>query len=130
MMLDSVGWTTITKKKKMRKPKEEESSPLPRLLSTTSSRLQMKQVVFEDEVYTMRKLEAANEPVKQKYLSLETRQEITNRRVSNKWTQADLNKYCAFPTNTIRDIESGRIPPTSQQLGVLNRILKGGIYYS
>jgi ribosome-binding protein aMBF1 (putative translation factor) len=90
----------------------------------------MKQVVFEDEVYTMRKLEAANEPVKQKYLSLETRQEITNRRVSNKWTQADLNKYCAFPTNTIRDIESGRIPPTSQQLGVLNRILKGGIYYS
>jgi ribosome-binding protein aMBF1 (putative translation factor) len=58
------------------------------------------------------------------------RQEITNRRVAKLWTQADLNKYCSFPQNTIREIESGRLAPNPHQLTVLNRILKGGIHYS
>jgi ribosome-binding protein aMBF1 (putative translation factor) len=109
--MDNTGWTTIVKKKKSTKPKEEETNRQPSLP-------EKKHVVFKDEVYA------------KKYLSLETRQDITNRRVSKLWTQADLNKYCSFPVNTIREIESGRVTPSPQQLNVLNRILKGGIHYA
>ena len=77
-----------------------------------------------------RKLEEADGPIKLKTLSYETRQEITNRRVAKLWTQADLNKFCSFPQNIIRDTEAGRYTPNQQQLNVLNRILKGGIHYS
>ena len=80
--------------------------------------------------HNIRKLEEADSPIKLKTLSMEMRQEITNRRVSKLWTQADLNKYCSFPQNTIREIESGRLAPNQHQLTVLNRILKGGIHYS
>jgi ribosome-binding protein aMBF1 (putative translation factor) len=130
ILMDNTGWTTVVKKKKKSKPKEEQTNIQPSLSSAASRVPQTKHVVFKDEVHAMQKLAAANEPVKSKYLSLETRQEITNRRVSKLWTQADLNKYCSFPVNTIREIESGRVSPSTQQLHVLNRILKGGIHYA
>jgi len=124
IMMNEPGWTTVTSTKK-KSIKNKDYEPLP-----SPSPVKPKHVAFKDEVGKMRKLDAATEPFKPKTLSLETRQEIINRRVSKLWTQADLNKYCSFPANTIREIESGRTPPTSNQLSVLNRILKGGLHYS
>jgi DNA-binding transcriptional regulator YiaG len=62
-----------------------------------------------------------------KKLAPESRQEIVNIRVANKWSQADLNQRCSFPVNTIREIEAGRQPPTIGQLNTLNRVLKTGL---
>ena len=61
---------------------------------------------------------------------LADRQEIVTRRLANSWSQADLNIQCRFPINTIRDIESGKICPTIQQLNMLNRVLKCGLKYA
>ena len=69
-----------------------------------------------------RKLEA-DEPIKKKVLTGESRQAIIQLRVAQKWSQADLNTRCAFPPNTIRDIEAGRVTPTGAQVNVLNRVL-------
>lgn len=62
-----------------------------------------------------------------KKLAPESRQQIVNIRVANKWSQADLNQRCSFPVNTIREIEAGRQPPTIGQLNTLNRVLKTGL---
>ena len=61
---------------------------------------------------------------------LADRQEIVTRRLANSWSQAQLNMQCRFPINTIRDIESGKICPTIQQLNMLNRVLKCGLKYA
>ena len=80
------------------------------------------------EVTRMRKVEN-EETVKQKSLTPESRQEIIQRRVINKWNQTDLNNQCCFPINTIREIEAGRITPSIQQLNTLNRVLKTGLKF-
>jgi ribosome-binding protein aMBF1 (putative translation factor) len=71
-----------------------------------------------------RKIDAATEPIKMKQLPIESRQAITATRAANKWTQIELNQRCGFPANTIRDIESGRLTPSSNQLSFLSRVLK------
>jgi ribosome-binding protein aMBF1 (putative translation factor) len=67
---------------------------------------------------------------KLKQLAPASRQEIVNRRVANKWSQADLNAQCCFPANTIREIEAGRVPPTIGQLNKLNQVLKTGLKFA
>lgn len=64
-----------------------------------------------------------------KKLAPESRQQIVNIRVANKWSQTDLNQRCSFPVNTIREIEAGRQPPTIGQLNTLNRVLKTGLKF-
>lgn len=83
------------------------------------------------EAIRLRRLEEDDVPVKlRKTLSAETRQEIIKARVANGWNQTQLNMECAFPSNTIRDIESGKQVPTPTQLNVLNRTLKLALKYS
>jgi ribosome-binding protein aMBF1 (putative translation factor) len=74
-----------------------------------------------------RKIAEADGPMKLKTLTAASRQEIVNRRAANKWSQQDLNQHCNFPVNTIREIEAGRLTPTTHQLNTLNRILKTGL---
>ncbi len=76
------------------------------------------------EVAHARKFAEADTPIKTKKLSRESRQEIANARVEQKWSQQDLNLICHFPDNTIREIEAGRLVPNIQQLNTLNDILK------
>lgn len=71
-----------------------------------------------------RKLEQAEEPIKMKQLSSEGRQLLTQHRAAAKLTQVQLNQQCCFPVNTVRDIEAGKIQPTSSQLQSLNRVLR------
>jgi len=82
------------------------------------------------EAQAARKIADADAPLKLKTLASESRQEIIQRRVANKWSQADLNMRCCFPVNTIREIEAGRVTPNIQQLNTLNRILKCGLKLS
>lgn len=77
----------------------------------------------------LRKLDSDETP-KPKVLDPASRHEIVTRRVANKWDQAELNRQCAFPPNTIRDIESGRYSPSMGQLQTLNRVLKCGLKYA
>lgn len=69
-------------------------------------------------------------PVKVKTLSSDSRQEIVRARSALSMNQVQLNTACSFPSNIIRDIESGRIIPTPQQLNVLNRVLKLALKYT
>jgi ribosome-binding protein aMBF1 (putative translation factor) len=73
------------------------------------------------------KLEAADAPVKPKMLSTESRKLLTATRVSIGKTQVQLNQQCAFPPNTIRELEAGHVHPTGAQLNRLNRELRIGL---
>jgi ribosome-binding protein aMBF1 (putative translation factor) len=130
---DDGGWTHVGAKKKKVIKSEAESSPIAKSVTFSSQISQTQRIIPKQSslpTQSMHKLEEADGPIKLKTLSMEMRQEITNRRVAKLWTQADLNKFCSFPQNTIRDIESGRVAPNQQQLNMLNRILKGGIHYN
>lgn len=61
-----------------------------------------------------------------KVLSSESRQAMMLLRAEQKWTQKDLDGRCSFPANTIRELESGRLAPSSSQLNIINRIFKTG----
>jgi ribosome-binding protein aMBF1 (putative translation factor) len=63
-------------------------------------------------------------------LSPETRQQIIQLRVANKWTQADLENQCSFPKNTVRDIEAGKATPSPMQLNIMNRVLKASLKFT
>jgi len=67
---------------------------------------------------------------KPRTLSVESRNEITQRRVALGKNQVQLNQDCRFPVNTIRDIESGRYCPNPSQLSLLNRVLRTNMKYS
>ena len=82
---------------------------------------------YSNEAAHARKIAEADAPIKLKTLTATSRQEIVARRTANKWSQQDLNQQCNFPVNTIREIEAGRVTPTTQQLNTLNRILKTGL---
>jgi ribosome-binding protein aMBF1 (putative translation factor) len=69
-------------------------------------------------------LDAATEVGKIKELTSESRQAMMSARAANKLTQVELNQRCAFPANTIRDMESGRLTPNQKQISILQRILK------
>ena len=75
-------------------------------------------------VAAIRRIEAAEGPVKVKRISNESKQLIINTRVAAGQTQTQLNTVCAFPQYTIRDIESGKFQPSPGHLNVLNRVLK------
>lgn len=77
----------------------------------------------------LRRLDAEDLPLPTKSLSGASRHAIITARVAREWTQAQLNTQCSFPSNTIRDIESGKLCPTPTQLGVLNRVLKLALKY-
>lgn len=73
---------------------------------------------------TVRNLDAATEVGVLKQLSSESRQAMMAARAANKLTQVELNQRCAFPANTIRDMEAGRLTPNQKQISILQRILK------
>jgi ribosome-binding protein aMBF1 (putative translation factor) len=62
-----------------------------------------------------------------KTLSVESRQTMMRLRAEQKWSQRDLDMRCSFPANTIRDLENGKITPSSAQLNTINRVLKTGL---
>lgn len=96
------------------------SRGFPVIISTTSHKI-------SNEAAHARKIADAETPLKLKTLTAESKQEIVNRRAANKWSQQDLNQHCNFPVNTVREIEAGRLTPTTQQLNTLNRVLKTGL---
>jgi len=73
------------------------------------------------------KIEASDVPVKPKMLTSESRKLLVASRLLLKKSQVELNNLCAFPPNTIRELESGRISPTGSQLNKLNQILRIGL---
>ena len=79
----------------------------------------------------MRSIESAEtiSEIKIKKLSTESRQQIIHKRVELGHDQSKLNTLCSFPSNTIKDIESGRLHPTPKQLSVLNTVLKLSLKY-
>ena len=130
---DNGSWTHVSNKKKSTNKSKSSSSTAKSVSFEEIIVIKPKQSYpssSAQQSQNIRKLEEADGPIKLKTLSLEMRQEITNRRVVKQWTQADLNRFCSFPQHTIRDIESGRLSPNQHQLNMLNRVLKGGIHYA
>ena len=80
------------------------------------------------EVIRLAKLAEEDAPMKKaKSLSIESRQSMMRLRAEQKWSQRDLDMRCSFPANTIRDLENGKIAPSSTQLNIINRVLKTGL---
>lgn len=71
----------------------------------------------------MRRLEDDDIPKPTKHLSSESRTEMIRARTAKGLTQAQVNTACAFPSNTIRAIENGKLCPTPAQKNALNRVL-------
>lgn len=67
---------------------------------------------------------ANDEPVKQKSLTSESRKDLVAARIALKKSQVDMDRQCAFPQHTFRDIEAGRVTPTGAMLNRINRELK------
>ena len=81
---------------------------------------------FAEESIRLRRLEEDDipKPTKPtKHLSSESRTEMIRARTAKGMTQAQFNTVCAFPLHTIRDIENGKLRPTSMQMNVLQRTL-------
>lgn len=107
-MSDFADWTPVILKK----------SPNTNAKATGST------VRISNEAARLRKIESSEDVPKAKTLDPQSRHELIQRRVANKWDQAELNRQCNFPANTIREIEAGRQTPNGAQLNVLNRVLK------
>ena len=102
--MDGQDWQTVT----VRRSAKKATSSAPPVSAHTA---------------LMRKLDS-DEPVKIKSLSSASRQSIIQARVALGWNQVQLNTSCSFPSNSIRDIESGKAIPSPKQLNILNRVLK------
>jgi len=76
------------------------------------------------EAIRLAKLANDEEVKRAKTLSVESRQMMMRLRAEQKWSQRDLDMRCSFPANTIRDLENGKIAPSSTQLNIINRVLK------
>lgn len=82
---------------------------------------------YTAEASSSRKLANTTEAGRHKILTAESRNFIVARRSADGITQVQLNQRCAFPPNTIRDVEAGKVCPSIGQLNTLNRILKCGL---
>lgn len=91
-------WTTVTFRKALRSPKH---APV----AATS----VPRRILEDDL------------PKPRFFTREARQALMAARVAAKLTQRDVDARCAFPANTIRDLEGGTMAPTQQHLRSLQR---------
>ena len=76
-----------------------------------------------DEVVRLRRIEDEDIPVPTKHLSSESRTEMIRARTAKGMSQVQLNTACAFPLNTIRDVENGKLLPTPAQMNSIKRVL-------
>jgi ribosome-binding protein aMBF1 (putative translation factor) len=86
--------------------------------------------VISHEARIARELDSDNIVVPTiKRLNDESRRKIISVRSEKGLDQKTLNMMCAFPKNTIRDIESGHAHPSPKQLVVLNNVLGISLKY-
>lgn len=78
---------------------------------------------YTEESARIRRLEAEDIPKPTKHLSPDSRTEMIRTRTAKNISQVQLNTACAFPLNTIRDIENGKLCPTSAQMNAIKRTL-------
>jgi ribosome-binding protein aMBF1 (putative translation factor) len=92
---------------------------------TVGVKKQATQVVERRSNEAIRLAKVENEEVgKPKVLSPESRKELIAARLANKKSQADMDRQCAFQTNTFKEIEAGRLTPVGGMLNRINRELK------
>jgi len=113
--MDNQDWELVTVRR------SKNSAPIGKSTSTASV------PNYSPTASASRKLADATDVGKHKHLTSESRQTLIAFRAANSWTQVQLNQKCAFPLNTIRDIEAGKVTPSIGQLNALNRILKCGL---
>ena len=118
--MDGQDWTPVIVGKK------SYASAL-RSSTTSGARVAPAPLRRSNEVFHLAKVEAAEAPVKMKTLTAESRQKIVAYRGLKQITQKQLDQACAFPANTMRELESGRLTPSTGQLNTLNRFVGGGL---
>jgi ribosome-binding protein aMBF1 (putative translation factor) len=119
--MDGQDWTEV---RIQRGPKAKETlrPGMERQTTATQGKVQL-----SHQASLERKLLDSDGPVKVKKLSIDSRKIISAKRAEMEISQTQLNNSCAFPANTIRDIEAGKITPSPAQLSSINRILKTSI---
>lgn len=93
-------------------------------IAPVSAAKQSRPVHYTHDAAAARKLEQAEDVCPVKKLSNASRTLIMQKRAEKQMNQTQLNTHCSFPANTIRDIESGKLIPTQNQLTTINNALK------
>jgi ribosome-binding protein aMBF1 (putative translation factor) len=119
--MDGQDWTPVIVSKK------SYASALRSATLSSGARVAPAPVRRSNEVFHLAKVEAAEAPVKMKTLTAESRQKIVAYRGLKQITQKQLDQACSFPANTMRELESGRLTPSTGQLNTLNRFVGGGL---
>jgi ribosome-binding protein aMBF1 (putative translation factor) len=103
MNSDHQDWTTVT----LRNPKRALENAQKRIVPVAAAGVPRR--ILEEDI------------PKPRYLTREARQALMAARVANKLSQRDTDARCAFPANTIRDLEAGTLAPNPQHLRSLQR---------
>ncbi len=77
---------------------------------------------YSEEAIRLAKIEN-DEPVKQKILTIESRQELIKGRVAKGLNQEKLANALCIPANLYKDIENGKVVPQSAVLSKINNFL-------
>lgn len=120
--MDHQDWTEV----RIHRGPKTEASLRPGVARSPGSGTTVRPILSHQASFE-RKLMDSEGPVKVKKLSIESRKLISAKRAEMEISQTQLNNSCAFPANTIRDIEAGKIQPSPAQLSSINRILKTSI---
>ena len=103
MASDHQDWTTVT----LRNPKRALENAQKRIVPVAVGGAPRR--IVEDDL------------PKPRFLTREARQALMTARAANKLSQRDTDARCAFPANTIRDLEAGTLAPTQHHLRSLQR---------
>ena len=104
--MESQDWTPVVVKKRIT---NKESSVVTKV---------------NPDALRLRKLENDEIHVKPKMFSQESKQAIVSYRIAHSLSQTQLNTMCAFPPNTIQQLESNKKAPSIKELNTLNRLMK------
>lgn len=75
----------------------------------------------------LRKVEAAEAPVKPRYFTIDGVRALQDYRRDKNLTQKQLDQVCSFPAGTVNLLEGRRVEPTRVQLQRLNNLLGRGL---
>ncbi len=104
--MDGQDWTPVTIRKKTLTRQEQQKHS---------------QVVAKRDTPDVGRRFLEQDFPKLRFLTPESRTTLLQARLAQKLTQRDLDARCAFPPNTIRDLEAGKLAPNSKHLSSLHR---------
>ncbi len=93
-----------------------------RLNATAPKAIQARPTGLSEAAHA-RKLDESDMPIKPKYITSESKQELIRARLAQSLTQDKADARCALPKHTFRDLEAGKLTPSPAILRAISREL-------